>query len=134
MSSFTRPKRISRLLAPLLSLITLVDAALDAVKASLSALVVNATASLALTSVHFTGSGTTIVMTSGSANGLTLGKGVAKPGERVRIVQGGAGATSITPASGVTVNGTTSAVSPSARYKDVTLLCTATDTYIALIA
>jgi hypothetical protein len=74
-----------------------------------------------------------VEMNVGSANTLTVpeNSAVALPiGTRIHVVQAGSGQTTITPGSGVTVNGTPG-LKTRAQWSAVTLVKRATDTWVA---
>jgi hypothetical protein len=72
-------------------------------------------------------------MNSGSAQVLTLDKtGHLDPGAVITVIQQGAGATTITPASGVTINTALSSLITKGQYNVAQLVkTTAADTWIA---
>lgn len=75
---------------------------------------------------------TLITMTNASANTLTIPTGLLSAGQAIVIAQTGAGQTTIVAAEGVTINvesGYTLALR--GQWCPATLLCIATDTYIA---
>jgi hypothetical protein len=75
----------------------------------------------------------TLVFTSGSAVTVTVGTATAfEPGERVDIVQDGAGVVTVSAGTTVTLAGRGTAVTSYAigqRYDGVTILCVGTNSY-----
>lgn len=74
-----------------------------------------------------------VSMNNASANTVTVPAGLSiEEGIGIIVLQIGAGATTITPAVGVNINGANSSVVVPYRYKAVTLLCIGADAYVAL--
>jgi hypothetical protein len=69
-----------------------------------------------------------VTMSNAAANAVTIPPGIFPVGTRVDIIQLGTGATSLTPGSGVTLEGSTSI---SAQYGSVTLVQTVLNTWVS---
>jgi len=111
-----------------------VEGATLAVEADVEVSTINADTTTALTAA-LTDRGQTITMSNASANVLTIPANAAVAfdvGTVISVIMLGAGTTSITGDTGVTLNGVSAGSGAmSAQYGGVSLLKTATDTWVA---
>jgi hypothetical protein len=73
---------------------------------------------------------------SGSTVTITIDPASSEPfadGTEIKIMRGGAGALSVAPGSGVSLNGGSGSISISAQYGTITLKAISTDTWVAYV-